>query len=241
MPRFSTVRLRGPGPQDHPIHFRGGRAYESQEQVKEFLLCRDCEQRFSKVETRVADLLPLRDGKLAPILDRIGGLIETNADGLRVVELGRVSGDDLAHFAASVLWRGHVSQHFHVKLGDRYAEQFRVFLLGHAAFPENAACLVYFYDLPFDDAVDVKATTVGVETFKRKDGRGPHWHGFMVFGLRFVIQLGNQLNASVVRLCVVRQQRLLLARQEHLAKWLGRSILGAQPDQKLERKLDAQR
>lgn len=239
MPRFSYVRLRGPGPQDEPVHMRDAVAFQSSEQVTEPLLCWDCEQRIGKVEGRVAALLPLRDGNPAPILGRLGGLVEANDDGIRIVKLGRVSGDDLAYFAASILWRGHVSKRFPVRLGERYAEEFRLYLIGETPFPENAACVAYFYDLPFADEVDMKATSVGVETFKRLKGSSPHWHGFMIFGLRFVLQVGSQLDARMVEACLVRHQRLFLARQEHLLRWLGRSIRAVKPDQKLERALDA--
>lgn len=233
MPRFSYVRVRGDSPQDDPVFFRGGKAYQSQEQVKEHLLCFTCEQTFAKVEGRIAELLPLRDGKRAPILDLLGNAFETTANGTRAVELGRVRGEDLAYFSASVIWRGHVSDGFNVKLGDVYGEQFRRYLLGETDFPPKAACVATFFDLPYDDRIDVKASAVGVQTWPRNKNDRSHRHGFMVMGLQFFLQIGNQLDDWATASCLVRNKTMFLARQEHLVQWLGPTILSAKPTGRL--------
>lgn len=238
MPRFSYVRVRGEGKGADPVHVTKGEAYQSQDQRKEYLLCWDCEQIFERRETYVASLLPLRDGKRAPILNMLGNAFETTASGTRAVELGRVSASDVAYFAASVLWRGHVSRGFRVELGSKYAEEFRRYLRDEAPFPSNAACAVTFFDIPFSDKIDLTATCAGVQTNARTPGALARSHGFMVMGLQFFFQLGSSLEPWVVASCIVRNGTMFLARQEQMVAWLAPNLLGATVDRRLAARME---
>src|SRR5688572_14352094 len=69
LPRFAYKRVR-PDKGGGPVFFNGKTAVQTDAQVTEYLLCRGCEDRFMKVETRFAPLV--YDKGQFPLLDKLG-------------------------------------------------------------------------------------------------------------------------------------------------------------------------
>lgn len=166
-----------------PIHIEGGTAFTSNKQTKKHLLCTDCEQRFSSSEDHVAGLTEISDQRIK-LFGKVTRL-DTPQKVLASLDDG-ADADQLAYFAASVMWRGCVMTG-DCKLGP-YEQSFRQYLLGVASFPAEAVMHAAIFDgLPeFDHRGWVS------EPSSTKANFG--WlHGFLVAGLAFRCWVGKSL------------------------------------------------
>jgi hypothetical protein len=111
-------------------------------QVKDFLLCADCEERFSKYERWAAG--QVYDGRDFPLLLRLTlalPFLETpRLRGVSGVAAG-IDTEKLAYFGLSILWRGAAhkwkmpgGQTTSINLGS-YEDRIRTFLLGETGLP----------------------------------------------------------------------------------------------------------
>jgi hypothetical protein len=134
--------------------FSDSGAIEEPEQVKDYLLCSECEQRFGqRGESEVLRAIAAKAGKAFPLHERLsegeGFLVKTE-------DLTYFSGpsvgldmDHFAYFALSVAWRGAVhAWRFpdgetvsSLDLGE-FREPLRRYLLGEAGLPRDIVVLV---------------------------------------------------------------------------------------------------
>src|ERR1700751_4466866 len=109
---YKKVRTVGLGNNDPTIVSAGQKPKTSSHQYQEYLLCRDCEQRFSRNGEQYVMELAHTKGKL-PLLEMLEQIPKANA------EFGRTKAYDeaitphidrnkLAYFALSVFWRASV-------------------------------------------------------------------------------------------------------------------------------------
>lgn len=164
-----------------PVHIAGGNAYLSSKQTTKYLLCADCEQRFSKSEDFVARLTEPDNGriKLFKNITRLDTPKKVLASLNRDVEC-----DQLAYFAASIMWRGCVMTG-DCKLGP-YEPKFRQYLLGTTGFPPEAAISVGLFEQ--SPNVDARGWVSEPASTKTKLG----WlHGFLLAGLAFRCWVGK--------------------------------------------------
>ena len=124
-------------------------------QIKDYLLCRDCEGRFNgNGESEVLRwLAPKASSKHPfPLLDKIRGVVPIRTEGDLSIYSGTALGLEMgkfAYFALSVVWRGAVHQWTlpdgtltsALDLGP-HEEPVRRFLLGEGPFPQDAAVTV---------------------------------------------------------------------------------------------------
>jgi len=126
-------------------------------EVKQYLLCSSCEQRFSnngesEVLRLVAPKLVPRKPHEFPLLDRLTTKTRFHdADGLRAYEAKDVDVDDekFAYFALSLAWRASVASWelpggqwtTMIDLGA-HQEVLRRFLLGETLFPQDIAIIM---------------------------------------------------------------------------------------------------
>jgi hypothetical protein len=106
----------------------------------------------------------------------------------------------LTYFAASIFWRaaatkwrsgnGRVQS---IDLGP-YLEDFRLYLLGKAEFPPNAALVVFLDSRPH-------AEPLGAFPYS-KSRRLYHLHGFAIPGIRFVLMVGGMISAAHRKLAI---------------------------------------
>jgi hypothetical protein len=154
IPKGTYKLLREPGTGNpNPIILSHERAWPSSVQVRDRLFCHPCEQMFDKLGEdwvlrncyREAGNFPLQEWLRAATPFR-------SRDGLASIDSRTVAPldmDKLVYFAVSVFWRSSIHKwRFEGNLltlphlGDRYLEEFKLYLLGKGAFPRNAVLLV---------------------------------------------------------------------------------------------------
>lgn len=180
----------------NPVMITGGRASATSRQVAARFLCVECEERFSSGGERYVlsqCARPNGEFKVRELLQNAMPSFEDEK--FRVYDAAAVLGlhtDDYLYFAASVFWRTSARawlpasvgrQRF--SLGDAYQEEFRLYLLGRAAFPRNGRLLVHTWS---DEAIDF--TTIAPCT-SRVDGE--RRHKFCIPGITFILFLGSQV------------------------------------------------
>lgn len=132
----------------NPWLVTGNSAVQTSRQMTAPLLCRDCEQRFSKLgEDWVLAHCLKKDGNfpLASILSSRAPDVSSPGKPTRIYFAAGIPAIDvpaIAYFAASVFWRGSIygwntDGSVPVKLGP-FQEQFRSYLMGSASFPSDS-------------------------------------------------------------------------------------------------------
>ena len=169
-------------------------AVQSPRPIKDYVLCRDCEDLFSrKGETWVIGHMAREDKFL--IFDTLKKSKPLAADEEFAVYAGSqipgIEVDRLVYFALSVFWRSAVHEWRgfsgtipKIELGP-YQEPIREFLLGSQPFPENTAVLVAVW--PTRDAYQ------GAYTPRRGKETRFHTHTFYIPGIEFSLCTGKAL------------------------------------------------
>jgi hypothetical protein len=143
---FRILREEG-SKNPHPWILTKSGSFQSSEQMRAFLLCHHCEQRFSiKGENWVLRHCLRQDGRF-----RLASLLEartpdstapgTTTKIYHAAHIPEVDITALSYFAASIFWRGSIYPWtggiYPVRLGP-FEESFRKYLLGDAEFPPHA-------------------------------------------------------------------------------------------------------
>lgn len=142
-PRWVFRRIIRFGPDPQPILIENGTRRSTGDQDTEYLLCGLCEQLFGRWENHVAKLAVQADGSF-PAFEAVT-IHGRREAGTEAEANGAALGDEVAWFAASVLWRASVSYRPEVSLGP-YAEEFSLFLRGSATRLEHARLVVHVID-----------------------------------------------------------------------------------------------
>lgn len=171
-------------PNSHP---RGrDQADETTLQVRQHLLCPDCEQRFNRRGEgwvmgrcwrgdegfRIREILH----RSQPLIDRVELKVYAGA------EIPELDMDKIVYFGASVFWRAAAAkwtilgESVHIALG-RYEESLRAFLLDNGPFPREMVLSVIVSEL---EQLDVCLLPVSSRTKSRL-----HRHRFIIPGLTF--------------------------------------------------------
>ncbi len=113
-----------------------------------------------------------------------------------------VSVEQLAYFCTSVFWRAAVRDWYiedrkyeAIRLGDRYQEQIRRYLLGEACFPDNAALCVVLSKLKSPALTFNFPDTIRVES--------GYCHRLHIPGIDFLLTIGKRLDEERFT-CIVR-------------------------------------
>ena len=189
-----------------PVVATRGLVRASDLQVRQYLLCERCEERFSgperyalsqccrgrrfQLQELLATLMPLQPNPDAE-------LIPYATAGVAGLDL-----PSLVYFASSLLWRASVAvwrmanDVLVTVLGRRYNDLFHRFLLGEIDFPDDAAIWISVTKTRNPHLICV----------------GPHLHNktthhqfeMQVFGVRWSIFVGRQIHATIRRMCSLR-------------------------------------
>ena len=182
LPRALYRLARGSGVRGNqdPVAFTIKGSRSSSHQLKDYVLCRDCEQLFSKKgEGYVMRLVTKRNGQF-PLLEKLGTVPTQMKRGdwsaYSATDAPEIDRAAIAYFALSVFWRASVHSWRDVEgdlvkidLGARYNDELRRYLLGKAELPKNAWLLVsacsdslsqQIFFMPSENAV-VNDRTVG--------------------------------------------------------------------------------
>lgn len=181
---------------------------QTSSQAKQYLLCHDCEQRFSRNGENwvINHCYHERNGtfRLRDFLKTATPILfGPNGGAFDASKIPEIDIDKLVYFSASVIWRASLRQwrvqkqtYDPVQIGSEYQEQFRLFLLGDASFPQNAVSVVYV------STSDVPPLTAGYPDSLHDPDRDIH--RFYIPGLWFHLVLGESLSDDTRKMCVLR-------------------------------------
>ncbi|MFB3813496.1 MAG: hypothetical protein ACE14L_05235 [Terriglobales bacterium] len=180
---------------------------QTSSQAKQYLLCPDCEQRFSRNgENPVINhcyhgdngSFRLRDLKTAtPILSgHSGGAYDAS-------QIPGVDIEKIVYFSASVIWRASLRQwriqkqtYEPIQIHAKHREELRQYLLGTASFPQNAASVVHV------STSDVPPLTAGFPDSLHDVNID--MHRFYIPGIWFHVVLGKGLTSDHRQMCILR-------------------------------------
>jgi hypothetical protein len=238
-PRKIYARLHDAGDTKH-FTLGTGKLIRTVSQIQEYLLCDECEQRFSSNgEQWVIANAFHRSGSFY-LRDALMACVPFVKLHESVAYSGKTPGvdlDKLVYFAASVFWRTSVGKWAladrwsgrdgKMDLGPRYSEELRLFLLGEAPFPSNAVLVVYV-----SDAAAPSASVTFAAGGRQKEGYSSY--SFQIPGLMFFIVLGQSLPDTIRGLCAVNnpvERLIFLTRfpEEFTRKWTAEKIATLEP------------
>jgi hypothetical protein len=184
----------------NPVVISGGRAQQSQRQMKDYVLCRDCEQRFNKrgeqwvlkrIPKDYGDRFPLQDALKSCEPIRLGrGICLFPGAKMKEFDMAK-----LVYFAMSVFWRGAAHRWKAIEGGippavhlGEYKELIRKFLMDQGPFPEGVALTVMVW--PNDKVLNAALLP---RPASADDGR--YW--FYIPGLGFILHLGKNVPSLI--------------------------------------------
>lgn len=186
----------------HPVLVTQNVALRTSKQLKDYVLCSECEQRFNENGERWM-MSQVDNGKDFPLLDRLNvALPFRSTSGLSAFS-GTAAGidtDKLAYFVLGVLWRASVHkwkilrQTTSIKLGP-YEEPVRRYLLGETRFPSNTfvvaiACTDFASRCSFYVPGRVRVTSHAV-------------YFLLTRGVYFRVHMGGNVPREIRELCCV--------------------------------------
>jgi hypothetical protein len=191
VPRWAYARLRDtrPGEPPEPIAIANGVARRSAKQVKEHMLCGDCEQKLGVYDNDVSKLAC--EGGRFPALACVGRIVATASEGSELADAGSLDSARLIYFACSIVWRGHEAQSLpECKLGP-LAEDFRSFVNAERGPPPK---VIVTLSLLRNEAGS--ANMASIVTMPLTQRKRPHFtHEFALCGLYFAVSTGNHNSA----------------------------------------------
>lgn len=189
----------------NPLLLTKTAVYQTSRQMKAWLLCRDCEQLFSrKGENWVLRrcLQADRSFPLASILAARQPDISSPGNPTKVYYASQIAEIDitaLSYFAASMFWRGSIHPwnsdgSFPVKLGP-FQESFRRYLIGLEEFPQPCALWIMVRE---GNRID----RLTYAPFGQRKGSF-HVYKFPIPGLGFSLTVSKKLPALYREMCFV--------------------------------------
>ena len=189
----------------NPVVVSNEQLSRSSAQLSDYLLCSDCEQKFSKNgESWVLANIPRNYGQKFPIFDALNSAIPILVDGGTKVYAGaQVKSLDmpkLVYFALSVFWRGAVhvwksslkstAPDIHL---SHFEEPIRRFLLDGSALPSDVSLTIFVCP----NGSVLNAMLVPWEAKLPECAR----YLFYVSGLGFVLHFGERLPQNFRKMC----------------------------------------
>jgi hypothetical protein len=205
----------------NPVVMTRTAATTSSSQLRERLLCAECEDRFNKNGERyvLSWLAPRRivDGTF-PLLDRLKIALEiSRTDALNIYSGSNIGVDTekFAYFALSILWRSAVHRwrfpggNLTKKIDLReYEEPIRKYLLSEASFPD-AVVIVFTVCTDSESRGSFYPPTLSQDTPFQT-------YGLLTQGVRFDISIGENVPLEMRQCCCVSsQQHCIFSRNCH--------------------------
>jgi hypothetical protein len=212
MPRALYRMARGDGSSGNqdPFLVTRKRSRQTSHQIKDHLLCRNCEQLFCRNgENYVMRLVTRRNGDF-PLLKMLEFVPPTaRGPGWKahsIADTPTIDRPMIAYFAISVFWRASVhtwvqgnGEETRIDLGRKYNEEIRRYLLGETGVPKNTSLQV----IACSDEINRKTFFTPRENQKAKD----HSMIFLARGLLFFLRMSNALTVHQKRLSIVNEPR----------------------------------
>jgi hypothetical protein len=191
-----------------PLNVRGEITVQKNDQITAFLLCATCEDRFNKNGENWVISHCNRPGsgfKLYDLLQTLQPVRDPDEPDLKMyaaASIAEIDASKLAYFVLSVLWRGSIhnwrwgKDELHTdRLGTKYEDEFRRYLLGESDFPQNVAIHVFVLE-------DSKMWDGFTIPFRQKLKDGLWRYTFVFLGISFRCLLGNVMDAKTRSACV---------------------------------------
>jgi hypothetical protein len=197
LPAAMYKHMQCPGDTSHIILDRQNLAVKNprtSKQVKDHLLCVECEDRFSKGGERwvmtngfhSSGRFPLQ----AALMNATPAHQATDFSAYPGTTIPGVELESLVYFATSVFWRAAVHDwgdaEYRLQLGSHYQEEFRQYLMGVASFPNHVALLIEVSDA--STLLEIPAFPFGGKT----DGTYFSYR-FHIPGVGFTLFLGKRI------------------------------------------------
>lgn len=183
-------------------------------QVRDYLLCAECEDRFNKSGEGWV-LGQVWNGKTFPLRDRLRLALHLYDFPSFTVFSGTQVGidtDKLAYFALSVIWRAGVRV-WRTPFGGRtkqldlgkHQDSIRRFLLGEIGLPKEVAVLVHVCtDYPSTGCFYMPSESRAIKISKLKR------FGFQTLGLNFMVFVGDDIPPAIRQYCCVQSPSKLI-------------------------------
>jgi hypothetical protein len=209
-------------------------ADEGSVEQEEHLLCKPCDESLAHDDNYVLELAYV-DGNAA-ILNGLSQ-IEDAGEGLTSLCTLHPSIDRsrICRFAASVLWRAHVSSTVpDCDVGERYAADLRAYLSGQEGFPAHLY-LTLVVHLPAPNGQNLVGELL--QTPRSSHQRGYFSHSFAVCGLQFLFTAGKESPEPQRVLCLhgARAPYVFATGEDNQRGLLTERPQGLRPTRKLAR------
>ncbi len=241
IPSWAYKRIRNQAGSDpllnnpNPVRMRGSTAVQLSKQIKEPMLCTDCEQRFGVREDWFRRLTEAEEGALPPLSGLLDPARPTIDHEHSLARVGRLDVSALAYFALSVFWRAHeCSKISDFSLERRSADAIRLWLDGNAAPPSSLSLTAYYCEQGYLDRPDLASA------FKTPASSG----GLSVFVLAcMVFVLSETLQPADGHPCLLHSadKALVVAPLPMLAGPLQARVAASEPKGALRRYGDARK
>lgn len=208
MPRSLYKKARGSGAKGNqdPVVMTKKGGKQSSHQITDYVLCRDCEQRFgNNGEDYVMRLVTKQNGDF-PLLEMLSRAPPTRTgpdwNVHSFADTPNINREKIGYFAISVFWRASIhtweqesGEKTHIDLGKKYNEEIRLYLFGKAPVPKNASLQV----VVCSDEVNQKTFFTPRENQKVKDRSVI----FLARGMLFFFRMSKTLVGFQERLSIV--------------------------------------
>jgi hypothetical protein len=194
-----------------PIVMSPDLVIQDQKQIKDYVLCWNCEQRFTQMgEDYVMRMVNRKGGFKLMELIRANPIRRTEGEYTvyRAADMG-VDTDALAYFALSVIWRGaHIWRTFEgratggLQLGH-HEERLRRYLLGTDPYPQGVVVKISV-------ACDYASQNVTKFPWPNPDQQDATAFTFMARGIWFDVIVGDSLPAYMYQNCCVSSPEKLI-------------------------------
>lgn len=185
---------------NQPILLNQKKAISISEQISSYFLCNACEQRLSKLgEDHVIRYIYKGKNKF-----KIHDILKENKPTEKVEktfwyrsnQISTINFDHFLHFASGVFWKASAgSWNFlgnsllNNKIGKKYQEQFRKYLLGDCPFPDKAALT-----MTVSNEIEPPNCIIFPQRCKCE---GIFQHRFYIPGVEFVLWIGNLISNDI--------------------------------------------
>jgi len=178
-----------------PIFLTSKRKTVTSKQIKNHLLCKDCEQLFNERGERYVQNICYRDDGSFIINDYISKLpIKEDLGNIKLYKYdgsSQLNIDKIIYFGMSVFWRSavhlwRIGHREYIKnyFGKIYTENFRLFLLDKEPYPNHIAMYVF---VDSSKKYPILSTPKGIKT-------DTFWtYKFQVPGIQYFLQIGKSV------------------------------------------------
>ena len=147
VPSWAYKRIReNNSKQPDPICIERDKTYSTSKQLKEYMLCKDCESKIKVFEDFASEITYNKNGDSSFISNYKGECKEYTE--LKVYSLNKDQAESLRKFALSVAWRASIAKSKKLKgvdLGEKYNEIARLSLNNEIEIPQNISIFCYLH------------------------------------------------------------------------------------------------